>query len=58
MTNIEITIKKIDGSQETVLTDGFLLLYLESGKVKMKGQVELAALAPLLAKAVLEKMSR
>lgn len=60
MANIEITIVKKDEdfSQETVNTDGYLLLYLEGTKVRMKGQMDLSALTPILTKLVLEKMGR
>ena len=41
----------------TIETDGYLLLYFDSGKVKSTGSIELKALTPLLTKLLLEKIS-
>ena len=38
-------------------TNGYLLLYIKGDKIKTSGDIELKALAPLLMKAVMEKMS-
>ena len=54
---IKITIQRDDTTNpETILTDGFLLLLMENDKIKMKGQMSMQALAPILTKLVLEKM--
>ena len=37
--------------------EGFLLLYLDNGKVKFTGEVPLAAFAPLILKAVSKRFS-
>ena len=59
MPNIEIKILKKDENfaQETVETDGFLILYLENNKIKMKGQMDIRTLTPVLTKIILEKMT-
>ena len=41
-----------------IRTDGYLLLYIAGEKIKTSGDIELRALAPLLAKLALEKLSR
>jgi len=59
--NIKISIIKNPETdkQETIdiTTNGYVLLFLKGDKVKTSGDIELKALAPLLMKVVMEKMS-
>ena len=56
---INIQISDIDsGSQDNVSTDGYLLLYLEKDRIHMKGKMDMKAIAPILTKIALEKLSR
>ena len=41
---------------DRIETNGIVLLYLEQGKVKVIGKVELSELAPLLVKLAMEKL--
>lgn len=54
---IIIQVTKND-KQESYKTNGYLLLYLDQGTVKFTGNMELAAITPLIMKLVAEKMSR
>ena len=62
MANIEITILKKDENRQEVIevveTSGFLILFLEDDKIRMKGQMDIKSLAPILTKLALEKLSR
>jgi len=55
---LEIKIQDTDTAGVIIVgpTDGYLLLYMESNKIKMKGQMDFSALAPLVAKVIMEKM--
>ena len=58
-TIISIVKNKGTDKQEVIdiTTNGYLLLYLKGDKVKTSGDIELRALAPLLMKAAMEKMT-
>ena len=57
MPKYHIQILDTDTNQiDRVETDGVVLLYLEQGKVKIIGKVELSELAPFLVKLVMEKL--
>ena len=59
MSNIEIKIlKKDEGQQEVIETDGYLIMYIENDRIKMTGTMGLRTITPILTKLVLEKMSR
>ena len=58
MSNIEITIiKKDENCKETIETDGFLLFFMEDNKIRIKGQMDIRTLTPLLTKVILERMT-
>lgn len=43
---------------QTISTnDGFLLVYLENGDIRVKGDIELRAIAPFLMKYLAQKMA-
>ena len=44
-------------SSQLVETDGYLLLYLKEERIQMQGNMDLAALTPLLTKIVMKKMA-
>ena len=44
------------GQTESIQTNGVVLLYLEGGKVKVNGKIEIAEVAPLLAKVFMDKL--
>lgn len=55
---IKIIVQKDDASNpENVITDGFLLLFMENDKIKMRGQMDIKALTPILTKILLEKIT-
>ena len=57
MPKYHIQILDTDTNQtDRVDTDGVVLLYLEQGKVRITGKVELSELAPFLVKLVMEKL--
>ena len=51
-----IIITKNDNQVLDIETDSYLLLHLVDGKIKPHGEIDVKALAPLLMKAVLEKV--
>jgi len=58
---LRIKIEDSENPQQSatlIPTNGYLLLYLEGNKIQMKGQMEFNAIAPLLAKAFMEKMQK
>ena len=57
MTEI-ITITKNDGTREDIDTDGYILLYLEGDKIVATGNIGLKALAPIIMKYTMEKLSK
>jgi len=59
MTKFQISTKDTDTNvSDFCETDGFLLFYLQDDKILMKGRMELKALAPILTKIALDRMSR
>ena len=44
--------------QTDVATTSFVLLYLDSGKVRVDGDIELRDIAPMLMKYVAERMTK
>ena len=58
MPKYQIQIKDAETNQtDLVETDGVVLLYLEQGKLKVIGKIEIAELAPLLMKLAMEKLA-
>lgn len=57
MSNIHITVTKND-KQDQYDTNGYLLVYMAGEEFKFAGTLELKALAPLLLKLAMEKMSK
>ncbi len=57
---LEIKVQDTESAGVTIVgpTNGYLLLYMEGNKIKMKGQMDFSALAPLIAKALVEKMQK
>ena len=55
--NIQI-IDKDSGSTEEVDTEGYLLLYLKQEKIQMQGKMDLKAIAPILTRIALERLSK
>ena len=57
---LEIKVQDTENSGVTIVgpTNGYLLLYMDGNKIKMKGQMDFSALAPLIAKALVEKMQK
>ena len=57
-----ISIVKNQGTPEQeiidIRTDGYLLFYFSGEKIKTSGDIELRALAPLLMKIAVDKLSR
>ena len=59
MAKLEIQIKDTEtGEIETVDTDSVLVLYLVGSWIKSKARISMSVLAPLITKAILEKMSK
>ena len=60
MAKIDVTILDKDtGKTETLNTDGYLLFFLtENDKIKVQGKLDMKILAPILAKTILERMSK
>ena len=59
MTKFEIKITDMETEEvRDIDTDGYLLLSLEQSKVKISGKMDLSALAPILTRIALEKMSQ
>jgi len=57
MSNFSIKVTDIEtGEVRNIDTDGYLLLVLEQGKIKMSGKMDIKALAPILTKIALEKL--
>lgn len=51
-----VTISSENSAQETLRTDGCLVIYLEGEVIKFKGQINLKSLTPVLTKIIMEKM--
>lgn len=57
MSKYHIQVRDEDtGQTDLVDTDGIVLLYLEQGKIKIIGKIELSEIGPLLAKFLVEKL--
>ncbi len=54
--NYIVHIQDETGHVEKVESDGVIVLYLEQGKVQIRGKIDMATLAPMLTKLFLEKM--
>lgn len=44
-------------SVQDIATEGFVLLYLKDGEVKVEGSISVKELAPIIAKAALSKLT-
>ena len=59
MPNTEIRITDLEsGESKTIITSGYLIFFIESDKIKMDGKMDIKALAPILTRIALEKLSR
>ena len=59
MSNFSIKVTDIEtGEVRDIDTDGYLLLTLEQGKIKMQGKMDIRALTPILTRLALEKLSK
>ena len=56
--NISISVIKNGCQSEQIKTSGYLLIYLEGEEFKFSGTLELKALAPLLLKLAVGKMTK
>ena len=45
-------------NMKEITTDGYILLYLDGGKLRASGEFDLGSLAPLLMRLVADKMSK
>ena len=59
MTKYQIQITEIDtGKSERIDTDGVIVLYLDQGKLRVIGKVEIAAIAPYLIQLAMQKLAK
>ena len=59
MSKLEINIVNTEnGNRDLIETDGFILLYLKGDKIKTHGSIDLGALAPVLTKIALERLTQ
>ena len=59
MSKIELKITDPDtGESKNITTDGYLLLRFDGDKIKADGKIDIKALAPILTRIALEKLSR
>ena len=59
MAKLEIQIKDTETQEiETIDSEGVLILYLEGSWIKSRAKISMKALAPMITKAILEKMSK
>ena len=56
--HIQIIDTETMGQVDHIVTDGFVLLYLEQGKLKITGKIEFSELAPIILKVGLEKLMK
>lgn len=55
---IKVTIEdpKKDGDNTVIESDGCLVMYIKDGTIQFAGKINMSAVAPLIGKALLEKM--
>ena len=59
MAKTEIRITDLEtGESKNIDTDGYLIFRLEGEKIRMDGKMDIKALAPILTRIALEKLSR
>ena len=59
MVKIEIKITDLEsGESKNIDTDGYLLFLLEGDTIKSSGKMDIKALAPILTRIALEKLSK
>lgn len=57
MPKYHVQIKDTETNQtDLVETDGAILLYLDQGKIKVIGRIEISELVPYLAKPIIDKL--
>jgi len=52
----EIKIIEKDSNEKSIVTNGYLVLYLEGEKVRFTGNMDMRTLAPILTKIALERL--
>jgi len=55
--SIEIEVKQDGAIEQAVETTGYILMYLDGNLVKVKGNMSLKSLAPIITKMVMDKFA-
>ena len=56
---MKVTITQDDGTTSSIDTEGgYLLFYFKGDKIKTSGNIDIKALAPILTRIALEKLSK
>ena len=59
MAKYQVQIAETDtGKSERIESDGVIVLYLEQGKLKVVGKVEISALAPYFIQLAMQKLAK
>jgi len=53
-----IVASKSGNTEENISTDGYVLLFLEGDKIKVKGTIDNKALIPIITKLMADKLSK
>jgi len=57
--SLDITVTNVtSGATKKVQTDSCVILYLDADRIKITGDIDLKALAPIIMKFAMEKMSK